>query len=134
MVALLMLLEALVNIVSGLVYMFRPLWLLGFLAHPNHHLPSELDVWGMFGTVVISQSVVLLGGAVARGPGAASQRRWAYWTLVVGELTLVPSASMYINRYGVWNGSALGFVCSMVVLCILRLYALLGASPQIFSD
>jgi hypothetical protein len=133
-VAWLMLLEALVNIVSGAVYLFKPLWLLGFLAHPEHHLPSELEVWGMFGTVVISQSVVLLGGAVARGPGAAAQRRWAYYTLVVGELLLVPFASLYVNHFGVWNASALGFVVTMAVLCVLRLYALFFAHPNVFSD
>lgn len=134
-VAFLQLLEAVVNIVSGIVYMWKPIWLLGFLQHPDHHLlHAEMDVWGMFGTVVISQAVVLMGGGVARGPGAASQRRWAYYTLVVGELLLVPVASVYVNKYGHWNASALGFVVTMAVLCCLRVYALFFASPQIFND
>jgi hypothetical protein len=66
-VARLMLLEALVNFVSGIIYMFKPLWLLGFLRDPDHHIfHGEMYVWGMFGTVVISQGVVLLGAGLAR--------------------------------------------------------------------
>ena len=74
------------------------------------------------------------GGGLARGPGAASQRRWAYYTLVVGELLLVPVATVYVNKFGVWNASALGFVVTMAVLCVLRIYALFFAQRQIFDD
>lgn len=114
--------------------MVDPLLLLGFLSHPVNHPPSELHVWRMFGTVCISQSIVLLGGGLARGQGSENFRRWAYYTLVVGELLLVPVAGMYVKRYGRWNASAIGFVCTMAFLCCLRCWALFFAPRGIFID
>jgi hypothetical protein len=135
-VARLMLLEGLINVVSGLVYMFRPLALLGFLRFPDHHgfNVSEMSVWGMFGTVVISQAVFLFAGGFARGPGAVAMRRAAYTALIVGELLIVPLAVIYINRFGEWNVSAFGFVGSMSVFLVARVWVLYFASPALLAD
>jgi hypothetical protein len=135
-VARLMLLEGLVNVVSGLVYMFHPIVLLGFLRFPDHHAfnVSEMSVWGMFGTVVISQAVVLFAGGMARGPGAVQMRRTAYQALIVGELLIVPLAISYINRFGEWNGAAFGFVGSMSLFLVGRVWVLYFASPALLAD
>ena len=124
--------EFFVNLISGLVYIFQPAWLLGFLREPlSDH---ESFIWSMFGTVVVSQGVVLLSGGVApRGPGGVRARRVAYWTLVVGELLIVPLAYRYVSQFGTWDLSAYGFVYSMALLCLARLVALL-AFPDSFKD
>jgi hypothetical protein len=55
-------------------------------------------------------------------------------TLVAGELLLVPVVAVYIQKFGHWNFSAVGFVGSVAVLCLLRVWALFFASPEIFND
>ncbi len=135
-VARLMLLEGLLNVVSGLIYMFNPILLLGFLRYPDAHAfdSAEMGVWGFFGTTVISQAVVLFAGGLARGPAAPALRRTAYLTLTVGELFIVPVAVLYIGRHGEWNLSAIGFVGTMALFCVGRLWVLFVASPQLLTD
>ncbi len=132
----LMVLEALVNLVTGFVYIFNPMLLLGFLRHPDHHSfnAAEMQVWGFFGAVIVTQAVVLLGAAYARGPAAVPMRRNAYLTLLVGEVVLVPMVWLFIHRFGTWNLSAIGFLGSLIVFGVGRVWVLYFASPRLLTD
>jgi len=120
----LMLAEAIVNVISGAVYLWAPSVLVldmlrpelkdGFAGSP------EALVWGMFGSLVITQSVLLVAGAFGSYEIAAT----AYWSLALGEVMMMPLIKAYVDKFGVWNVSSYGFAGAMTVLLVLRLYVL----------
>jgi hypothetical protein len=125
--------EALVNIVSGFIYMFAPHYLVQDMLRPElqgEFVGSHVEaVWKIFGTVVVSQSVALMAGAFGDG----KIQKIAYLVLSVGEVLIVPLSYNYVETYGVWNMSSYGFVYSMATLLVARIVALLFF-PSAFQD
>lgn len=119
----LMLLEAALNTLTGLLYMLHPSTLAqGPRVDTVSNTSPEAWVWGMFGSVIISQAVVLVMGAY----GSEAEAKMAYWMLVVGEMALMPLLRGYFNsEWAVWNASAYAFFMPVAGFLVARLYVLL---------
>jgi hypothetical protein len=126
-------LEAIINIVTGLIYIFAPeILVLGLLPAESHAAftgSAESVVWGLFGGVIITQSVVLLYGVVVGGSAAKN----AYWALGLGEVLCAPVMTRYVNTFGVWNFSSYSFVGALLVFLFGRLVVLLWC-PHWFNE
>lgn len=123
------LLEALINTISGVCFIFNPFKNLNMLIHVNetdetNSVQNLLCRW--WGAMLIMQASILVSGAFKK-----NIRTPVYIAMMVGELCMIPIMCHYIyqTNYSVMEPD-IWFIVMLIIFLVLRVYYFLS-NPKI---
>jgi len=127
--------EFVVTLISGVLYVIKPEWLVGPILPPTlkpeaRDMMLEMCTW--VGAFVLSQVVMIAFGLPDTQKGVA-MRSVIYWTLLGGELFYTAAYSVFVHKLGMWSlDGSIPTVIIMLLLMLWRLYCLF-VKPEWFG-